>query len=108
MSYKMTLLYEAKDRAKQNNVEFNLILNDFFIPNFCPILGIKIINGNKFRCDNSPSIDRIDNTKGYTADNIRIISFKSNRLKNDSTFEEYEKIYLFYKNLLNATPEVFT
>jgi len=35
-----------------------------------------------------PSIDRIDNTKPHTLDNIQIISWRVNNIKNDATLEE--------------------
>ena len=47
----------------------------------------------------SPSIDRIDSTKGYTKDNIQIISWRANRIKNDSTPEELMQIATYMRNL---------
>ncbi len=41
---------------------------------------------------NSPSIDRFDSNKGYTKDNIRIVSAKANALKSDGTLEEFLQI----------------
>lgn len=43
--------------------------------------------------ENSPSIDRLDNTKGYVKGNINIISWRANRIKSDATLDELEKIY---------------
>jgi len=48
--------------------------------------------------DNSPTLDRIDNTKGYTKDNIIIVSFKANTIKNSATIEELEKVLQYYKH----------
>lgn len=59
---------------------------------------IKLIESpHKTFCDNSPSLDRIDNEKGYTNDNIRIISWKANRLKGTAIYTEYKQLYEFYK-----------
>jgi hypothetical protein len=38
------------------------------------------------------SVDRIDNNSGYTKDNIKVISFRANRLKSNGTLEEFEQI----------------
>lgn len=77
-----------KQRAKKKGLEFNLKY-DFHIPNECPVLGIPItIGGGMGNRNNSPSVDRVDNTKGYTEDNIRVISYRANRLKSDMTEEE--------------------
>ena len=38
---------------------------------------------------NLPSVDRIDNDKGYTIDNIRIVSLGYNNLKN-----RYDEVYV--------------
>lgn len=97
MSQEQKMLAGAKDRARATNIPFFLVLEDIIIPKVCPILGIllvpkrglskkdKLIVGGRF---NSPSIDRIDNTKGYTKDNVQIISWRANHLKNTATLDE--------------------
>lgn len=94
------LLYEARKRAKKKNIECSINIEDIFIPDFCPVLKIPIIFGRGKRLDNSPSIDRIDNTKGYTKENICVISFRANALKNNATIEELMAIvnYMECKN----------
>ena len=83
---------QAKKRAKKKGIKFDLSPTEIpIIPELCPVLGIPIrITGEL--TDNSPSIDRIDNTKGYVKDNIRIISHRANRLKADATIEELKLI----------------
>jgi hypothetical protein len=51
---------------------------------------------------NAPSIDRIDNNKGYTKDNIMVISRRANILKKDATFDELITIGKFYERLLSG------
>lgn len=88
---KRALWLRAKYRAGFQNVNFTLTPNDFEVPTLCPLLGIPIIIYHKVGevdRDSSPSLDRIDNTKGYTSDNVRIISFKANRAKSNLTIEE--------------------
>jgi len=97
------LLTKAKNRAKTKNIEFNIDINDVIIPDVCPILGIDIIKDTGGRHNkNSPSIDRIDNTRGYTKDNIRIISFRANNLKSDGTLEEFLKIVDYLEKFENS------
>ena len=91
------ILYSAKSRAKEKNWEFNLEESDIIIPLYCPILGIKLISGGSGKQSfNSPSIDRIDPTKGYIKDNVRIISLRANMMKNDANLQEIQE---FCKNI---------
>lgn len=85
------MLMGAKRRAKLKGLEFNLTKEDIIIPDKCPILEIPLFKGNKNCYYNSPTLDRIDNNKGYTKDNIQIISMKANSMKNAATFEELVK-----------------
>ena len=80
-----TLYIRARKRAENSNLDFSLVVEDIVIPSVCPYLGVPLVlNGG----DTSPSIDRIDNTKGYSKDNIEIISFKANRMKNTASVQE--------------------
>ena len=94
------LLYDAKKRAEIKGLEFSLTREDIMIPDICPILNIPIIiDAGKGRTGNGPSIDRLDNKKGYTKNNILIVSDRANTLKSDSTQKERESIYAYYKKL---------
>lgn len=96
-----TLYNRLKNSAKKRNIPFSLTLtelNSLTFPISCPILGIPL-NTNKIQSDNSYSIDRIDSSKGYEIDNIIVISWKANRLKNNATSEELNKISQFYQSL---------
>lgn len=98
LSYVKFLLKGAKSRAKQKGILFNLTDADVFMPEFCPVLGIKLISHfgkehkHDIRKDDSPSLDRIDNSQGYVSGNVRIISWRANKLKSDGTADEHEKI----------------
>ena len=67
-------------------------------PDVCPILGIKLEHGNK-DWKTSPSIDRIDNDRGYTLDNIIVVSALANSIKNCATWQQVIQVGTFYKNL---------
>lgn len=91
------LLRGAKRRAKAKGRIFELTLEDIQIPSTCPVLGIPLVAGGDPK--NSPSIDRIDNTKGYTKDNIIIVSYQANVTRHNSTPDEILKVGNFYKKL---------
>jgi len=80
----------AKRRAKIKNIKFEIDKEDIIIPQKCPLLNIDICLTNTVVRENSPTLDRIDNTKGYIKGNIRVISQKANTSKNNSTKEEYD------------------
>lgn len=113
-SHETYLMSKCKSRAKFLNREFNLTIEDFFIPPYCPALGYPLM-----RCRNgsvisefTPSIDRIDNSKGYIKGNTIIVSHKANSMKGsktledlqnlDTTNEEMIKIKLFYKKFMKS------
>ena len=100
--YRLKMLINAsKQRAKTKNRVHNITVNDiksiYPINGKCPVFGFDLMfNDSGFR-ENSPSIDRIDSEKGYTVDNIQIISWKANRIKSYATVEELEIVIAFMK-----------
>jgi hypothetical protein len=85
------MLAGAKNRCKTSGLALNIDISDIVIPLVCPILGIPIykeITGKTGPKHASPSLDRIDNTKGYIKGNVQVISNKSNTMKGNSTPEE--------------------
>jgi len=93
------LLNYARRNARRRGEECTLELKDIFIPEYCPVLGIKLEPGSHSHQDCSPSVDRIDSTKGYTKNNIWIISARANRIKNNATIEEIGMLYEALKSL---------
>ena len=95
---KTHMLQWARRRAKVYNLPYNVTPNDFEIPVNCPVLGIKLQAGvGKFH-DASPSLERIVPELGYVKGNIHIISYKANRMKNNATLEELEKLVAWLKS----------
>lgn len=84
----------AHRRARERNIKFTITKANISIPEFCPVLGIPLFPGKGKLGDNSPSLDRIDNAKGYIPGNIRVISYKANRAKGNLTKEEIKALYL--------------
>lgn len=95
----------ARSRAKRKNIPFSITVNDIILPEKCPLLGITLcVNSNSYQ-NSSYSLDRIDNTKGYTKDNIWVISNRANSLKKDASLEE---LLLLVTNLQKALDDCRT
>lgn len=101
------MLARAKGRAKQRGIEFNIELSDIEIPEFCPILGLKLetFSGGCGGRPNSPALDRVDNTKGYVKGNVSVISHQANQMKSSASAEELLK---FAKWIMSTYQEEVT
>jgi hypothetical protein len=86
-------------------MEFGITVSDLVIPDVCPALGIhmNMNSGRPGAYDNSPSLDRMDSTRGYTKDNIHVISQAANRMKGNATREQ---LLLFAKWINDTFQEV--
>jgi hypothetical protein len=93
----MKLLETSRRRARQNDIEWDLTRDDITIPPCCPVFETPFDFSSSGRGDNSPSLDRIDSTKGYTKDNIVVVSWRANNLKKDATIDELERLVDFYR-----------
>lgn len=96
------IIREKFRRKKASNYkhEWNIEFNDLSFPTHCPILGIELNYSASYRSDDSPSFDRIDSSKGYVKGNVAIMSWRANRIKNDGTAEEHQRIADFIKAVL--------
>jgi hypothetical protein len=94
------LFNNAKMRAKSRDLPFDLSVSDIVVPEFCPVLGVKLEVAVGHAKANSPSIDRIDPSKGYTRDNICVISYKANTIKNDATLEQLREVVRYVESFL--------
>lgn len=92
------LLSNAKQRAKKSSIEFSLMKEDIVIPDTCPVFGFPLKRESKETWMSAPSIDRIDNSKGYVKDNIIIVSRRANILKKDATLDELKKLAEYYEH----------
>ena len=101
-NYRLQMLINAsKQRALLKNREHSITVDDLIalwpVDGNCPVFGFPLqFNSGGFR-ETSPSVDRIDSTKGYTLDNIQILSWKANRIKAYATVEELEAVVSFMK-----------
>lgn len=91
-----------KKRARDKRLPFNLEISDLMLPDACPVLGIKLMNNRGKAKDNSPSVDRIAPSLGYTKGNVCIISHRANMLKNSASVAELEAILKYVKSGVRA------
>ena len=94
-----TMLASARMRAKRDDVPFNLKKSDIQIPSVCPVLGIPIFAGNRKSHENAATLDRFKPQLGYVVGNIRVISYRANRIKNDASLEELQKVVAYLQSL---------
>ena len=98
--YKCREMYSsARKRALKKGFAFD-ITPDFLYeiaPDFCPYLKRPLNYRSKNRDKYASSLDRIDSSKGYTKDNVQIISYLANLMKNNATDEE---LVIFAKSVL--------
>ena len=91
---KNRLLNSARARSRKYGYEFNLTEADIILPKYCPLLGIEmfVTESRKGSKHSSFSLDRIDSSKGYTKDNVWVISHMANSMKSDSNYEDFKKM----------------
>jgi hypothetical protein len=87
----------SKARAKKKNLPHDLDIKYLrsIATEYCPYQNVKLrwaddsIDENFGTCSaNSPSIDRIDDKKGYVRGNVVIVSHRANAIKRDATEQE--------------------
>jgi hypothetical protein len=89
------MLCSARSRATKYGVQCTVTVDDIVIPKRCPILDIPLIvrtGKGRGAHDSSPSLDRIDLTKGYVPGNVQVISQKANGMKRNASLAELEMI----------------
>jgi hypothetical protein len=96
--YEYKLWLNTKHRASRSGIPFNLEESDIVIPHRCPILDIPLFKSTKGHPDNnSPSLDRVVPELGYVKGNVRVISFRANKLKSNLTIGELERIIAYIR-----------
>lgn len=93
------MLASAKARARELGIDFDVVPEDLEWTGVCPVFGFPLVFGKGRATYASPSIDRIDNTKGYVKGNVIIVSMKVNQIKNSATPDEIIRVGEFYRSL---------
>lgn len=94
------MVYKSKQRNKYTHSITKQDIYDIWPEdNLCPIFRRPfIVSELKAQNDWSPTLDRIDPTKGYHKGNIQILSGKANNMKNNATLEELKIFAKYYIN----------
>lgn len=90
--WKTHLIGAARQRAKAKDLPFDLTVDDFEIPEFCPILGLKLeVSDGRGAGANSATLDRMDPPLGYVPGNVWVISARANMMKSDANADELRR-----------------
>lgn len=97
------MIRNTKFMSGRRNIYFDLKYTDFEIPEYCPILGLKLTymsesNGND---PSHASLDRIDNNLGYVKGNVFVISRLANAMKNSASFDQLDLFCVNMKKLID-------
>ena len=86
------MFHNAQYRAKKRGLPFTIKIEDIVIPEVCPLLNISLVSNSDCNDPRNPSLDQIVPGKGYTPDNIQVISYRANVLKWNASVEELETL----------------
>lgn len=95
------MLVYARAHAQNKGLDIDITVENITIPAKCPVLGIPLFFTEGKRTRNTPTLDRIDNSKGYTRGNVVVVSWRANDLKKDATLQELQRISQFYGEITN-------
>lgn len=98
-----------KASSKKKGMTFS-ITEDMFEEPFCECCGVEVFPGKERYSPTSPTLDRIDNTHGYTPENTAILCWSCNDLKGSNTLDTLEMIrnYMEHALLTNSSSEWYT
>ena len=124
-NYKLRIIGSLEGRAKRmytscksgaikRNREITITEEDILEKlrgGICEITGIPLDFSSASKLPYSPSIDRVDSSKGYTIDNIKLVCLIYNYCKNEFTKEEVDDFFnkirekIIPQTLINPTNE---
>lgn len=84
----------AKSRATWLKAPFDLTPEylESIWTGVCPVFNIEIFIDCEKNKPNAAELDRINPTKGYVQGNVAFLSSRANRIKNDATLDELQRI----------------
>ena len=96
---------KLKSRSKKHKLEFNLteeyLESIYPEDDMCPLLNIQLNWDSDPKHPSKPSLDRIDNNKGYIKGNVQWVSWRANNLMKDATPDELFILAQNYKKIYN-------
>ena len=102
---KDVMIINARVRAKQRGLLCTITVEDLQWPTHCPIFGLELDynttpTGERKHAkrDAFPTLDRKNPAFGYVPGNVFVISYKANRLKQDSTTEQLAALLTYMKS----------
>lgn len=102
IGWAIRLRNKAQSRAKAKNLEFDLT-REFILGKLekgvCEVTGVPLDLSGGGRKPLTPSLDKIDPMKGYTQDNVQLVSFIYNVAKGDW---KHEDVLDFARSLQNG------
>ena len=101
---KLRMVTLAKHRAKRDGVPFDITVDDFEIPELCPVFKIPLVRGTGIGGSHaaSPTLDRIIPALGYVKENVVVISKRANAIKHDATSAELRTVADWLDGVTNA------
>jgi hypothetical protein len=96
-----TMWLGARKRAKNKGIPFNIEASDVVVPEYCPVLNMRLVRDNCKMQDNSPTLDRIIPELGYVKGNVMVISWRANKAKGSASAEELQKIIEYINKSLS-------
>ena len=94
-------IVQLRAAARKRNIEFDIDASDIPLPEKCPIFGVVLEKSSDRLSNNSPSVDRIDPSRGYVKGNVVVVSNKANSIKREATILELKAMVAFYEKLMS-------
>lgn len=98
--FRYGLLESTRTNARRVGCENTITIDDLDLPEKCPVLGLdldyELFKGHGPMA-NRPTVDRLNPALGYVPGNVRVISHKANRFKNNMTLEEAELVLKYMR-----------
>lgn len=83
----------AKNRAKRDNLPFDIELSDCSVPALCPVFGVSFeIGEGHSALGFAPSLDKFKPELGYVKGNVNVISRLANTIKSGATYPQVQAV----------------